>query len=73
MYEESEPKSKRGFASMPKDKVRKIAKLGGIAAHKMGTGYEWTVEEARRAGRKGGIASRGGRGKLKEENNDTKP
>src|SRR4029077_5623518 len=30
---------------------------GGKAAHQKGTAHEWTSEEARDAGRKGGIAS----------------
>ena len=54
----------RGFASMPRDKQRAIATKGGKAAHKAGTAHEWSSEEAREAGRKGGIASRGGKGKL---------
>lgn len=49
------PKSKRGFASMPKEKVRTIARLGGKKAHAMGRGHEWTTKEASRAGRKGGL------------------
>jgi general stress protein YciG len=48
----------RGFASMDPDKQRKIASMGGRAAHVQGTAHEWTSEEARAAGRKGGVASR---------------
>jgi general stress protein YciG len=33
---------------------RDIASKGGKAAHAKGTAHEWTAEEARRAGRKGG-------------------
>jgi general stress protein YciG len=51
----------RGFASMDRDKQRAIASKGGKAAHRKGTAHEWTSEEARAAGRKGGVASRGGR------------
>lgn len=47
-------KVKRGFASMPKEKVRDIARKGGQAAHKRGTAHEFSSEEAREAGRKGG-------------------
>lgn len=47
----------RGFASMDRDKQREIASKGGKAAHQKGTAHEWTSEEARDAGRKGGIAS----------------
>lgn len=49
-------KSKRGFASMSADKQRQIASKGGKAAHEKGTAHEFTSEEARAAGRKGGIA-----------------
>ena len=47
-------KSGRGFAGMSLDKVRAIASKGGKAAHAKGTAHEWTREEARKAGRKGG-------------------
>lgn len=49
--------SDRGFASMDPEKRRKIASKGGKAAHKSGAAHEWTTEEAREAGRKGGSAS----------------
>lgn len=45
----------RGFASMDPDKQREIASKGGRAAHAKGTAHEWTREEAREAGRKGGL------------------
>ena len=57
-------KDSRGFASMAQDKQREIASKGGRAAHLKGTAHEWTSEEARAAGRKGGQISRGGRGRL---------
>ena len=47
-------KSMRGFASMSSDKQRQIASKGGKAAHAKGTAHEFTSEEARVAGRKGG-------------------
>jgi general stress protein YciG len=47
-------KSSRGFASMDKAKQREIASKGGHAAHAKGTAHEFTPDEARRAGRKGG-------------------
>ena len=47
-------KSKRGFASMDPSRQRDIASKGGKAAHAQGTAHEWTADEARRAGRKGG-------------------
>jgi general stress protein YciG len=51
---ETTPKSNRGFASMDKAKQREIASKGGHAAHAKGTAHEFTPDEARRAGRKGG-------------------
>ena len=48
--------SRRGFASMDADKQRRIASKGGRAAHEKGTAHEFTPEEAREAGRKGGEA-----------------
>ena len=57
-------KERRGFASMSADKQREIASKGGRAAHEKGTAHEWTADEARAAGRKGGQISRGGRGRL---------
>ena len=63
---ESERKERRGFASMSPEKQREIASKGGRAAHQKGTAHEWTSEEARSAGRKGGQISRGGRGRLVE-------
>ncbi len=46
--------SKRGFASMDPARQREIASKGGRAAHKQGVAHQWTQEEARVAGRKGG-------------------
>ena len=57
-------KERRGFASMSPEKQREIASKGGRAAHEKGTAHEWTPDEARAAGRKGGQSSRGGRGRL---------
>ena len=63
--EGSEPrvtrKTPRGFAAMNPEAQRAIAAKGGRAAHQKGTAHEFTSEEARIAGRKGGEASRGGR------------
>jgi len=67
-----ERKERRGFASMSPEKQREIASKGGRAAHQKGTAHEWTSEEARSAGRKGGQISRGGRGRLTELD-DTAP
>ena len=59
-----ERKERRGFASMSPEKQREIASKGGRAAHEKGTAHEWSAEEARNAGRKGGQVSGGGRGRL---------
>lgn len=48
--------AQRGFASMDPTKQHKIASRGGKAAHAKGTAHKWTSEEAKRAGRKGGLA-----------------
>ena len=48
--------SNRGFASMDEERQREIASMGGRAAHQKGTAHEFTPEEAREAGRKGGEA-----------------
>jgi len=52
--------SNRGFASMDPQRQREIASQGGNAAHEKGTAHEFTPEEAREAGRKGGQSSGGG-------------
>ena len=63
--EQPRRKQRRGFAAMDPAKQREIASKGGKASHEQGTGHEWDSEAAREAGRKGGQASRGGRGKLR--------
>ena len=50
-------KEQRGFASMSPEKQREIASKGGKAAHQKGTAHQWTSEEAREAGRKGGTTT----------------
>ena len=60
-------KEDRGFASMDRLKQREIASKGGKAAHQKGTAHEWTSEEAREAGRKGGMASHRRRKELTNE------
>ena len=47
-------KSVRGFAAMDAEKQREIARKGGRAAHEQGVAHEWSSEEARAAGKKGG-------------------
>jgi hypothetical protein len=58
---------------MSPEKQREIASKGGRAAHEKGTAHEWTADEARSAGRKGGQVSRGGRGRLIITNDQTAP
>ena len=54
---------------MDRQKQRDIASKGGKAAHQKGTAHEWTSEEARDAGRKGGIASHRRRRELLAQQN----
>jgi len=56
-------KARRGFAAMDRDKVREIASKGGKAAHEQGTAHQFTSEEAREAGKRGGIAPHRSRGR----------
>jgi general stress protein YciG len=59
----SQSKERRGFASLTPEKRREIASLGGRTAHKKGVAHTFDHDLAVKAGRKGGKASRGGRGK----------
>ena len=45
---------KRGFAALTTERRRAIARQGGQTAHARGVAHEFTREEAREAGRKGG-------------------
>jgi general stress protein YciG len=45
-------KGKRGFASMDPVVQRRIASMGGRAAHQSGHAHEWNSETAAEAGRK---------------------
>lgn len=53
---DSEQVKGRGFAGMDPEQQREIASEGGRAAHASGHAHEFTSEEARAAGRKGGEA-----------------
>jgi general stress protein YciG len=53
--EERRPR-RRGFAAMDRDRVKEIASKGGKAAHAAGTAHQFSSDEARNAGRKGGMA-----------------
>ena len=58
---------------MDRAKQREIASKGGKAAHQKGTAHEWTSEEARDAGRKGGIASHRRRRELLQQQTPGSP
>jgi uncharacterized protein len=61
----------RGFAAMDRQRVREIASKGGEAAHKAGTAHQFTSEEARVAGKKGGRAPHKRRGPTPKSDLDT--
>ncbi len=67
---ESRGKRPRGFAAMDRKLVSEIARKGGKAAHSAGTAHEFTSEEARVAGRKGGRATHAKRRKVGEDQSD---
>lgn len=46
----------RGFALMAPEAHREIARLGGRVAHASGVAHKFSANEAREAGRKGGLA-----------------
>lgn len=45
---------KRGFAALPEERRIEIASQGGKAAHEQGKAHQFTSEEAKAAGKKGG-------------------
>src|SRR4051794_21584418 len=49
-------KQRRGFAAMDSDRQRELAKRGGKAAHQLGRAHEFSEDEARQAGKKGGAS-----------------
>ncbi len=57
------PRRPRGFAAMDRSKVSEIASKGGKAAHAAGTAHQFTSDEARQAGKKGGVAPHVRRGR----------
>ncbi|OQP74093.1 general stress protein [Xanthomonas phaseoli pv. syngonii LMG 9055] len=59
-YDNKGGTSNRGFASMDEDKQCEIASIGGKAAHESGNAHEFTSEQARKAGKKGGQANGAG-------------
>jgi uncharacterized protein len=60
----------RGFAGMDPERQRQISSQGGKAAHQKGTAHEFDSNEAREAGRKGGMVS-GGRRRAREQAQQT--
>jgi general stress protein YciG len=58
---------------MDRSKQRDIASKGGKAAHQKGTAHEWTSEEAREAGRKGGMASHRRKQEQQQQTPDNNP
>ena len=52
--EQSTTKRRRGFAALDAETRRRIASRGGKAAHDKGRAHEFSGEEARQAGKKGG-------------------
>ncbi len=58
-------KSRRGFAAMTPETQRRIASQGGKASHASGRGHRFSADEARDAGRKGGMVSRRGKASIK--------
>lgn len=61
--EPQKPRRPRGFAAMDRTKVSEIASKGGKAAHAAGTAHQFSSDEARNAGRKGGVAPHVRRGR----------
>lgn len=61
--ETTKPRRPRGFAAMDRKRVSEIASKGGKAAHAAGTAHQFTADEARAAGRKGGVAPHVRRGR----------
>lgn len=56
MSDENKSKKPRGFACMDPERRRELASKGGKAAHALGVAHQFTTEEAKSAGKKGGDA-----------------
>lgn len=48
---------KRGFAAMSPERMRDVARMGGLAVQQKGPGNRFTAEDAREAGASGGEAT----------------
>ena len=68
--EEENKKSKRGFAAMSPERQREIARQGGQAAHEQGAAHQWSRDEAKEAGKKGGQASGSKRRSLQNDDRE---
>lgn len=55
---ETKPPRPRGFAGMDPAAHKEICRKGGVAAHQAGKAHEFSSDEAREAGRKGGLAAK---------------
>ena len=64
-------RSRRGFAAMDPEERREISSRGGKASHLSGRGHEFSSEEAREAGRRGGEARWRGHGSRSPELDET--
>jgi general stress protein YciG len=54
---QEQQRARRGFAAMSPERQREIASQGGRAAHQQGVAHQWSANEAREAGKKGGQVS----------------
>jgi general stress protein YciG len=63
-------RARRGFAAMSPERQREIASQGGRAAHQQGVAHQWSANEAREAGKKGGQVSGRRRTSSKEDGRD---
>jgi general stress protein YciG len=70
--ETTKPRRPRGFAAMDRSKVSEIASKGGKAAHAAGTAHQFTTDEARAAGKKGGVAPHVRRGRAPQSGTQIK-
>ena len=61
------PKRPRGFATLTPEQRQEISSMGGRAAHAVGTAHEFTSDEARAAGAKGGKSTHAKRRAQKEQ------
>jgi len=55
-----------GFGAMSPEKRLEISRKGGVIAHERGVAHEFTTDEARAAGRKGGRATNAKRASAKQ-------